>query len=148
MVTALLREISLQAAATASPRIEMIGFAMTDSAHGADRGCEWFRLRLRLKGPLSLRPKLPTVSVIVLAMGLTGCARNPYRRDVNPGQPEARAKPVRTASRLASHPHVHSEARQNVELRVRRPDPLLLVSSSTGAQLRVQASRYQGGGPG
>lgn len=101
---------------------------MTDSAHGADRGCELFRTWLRLNGPLSLRPNLPTISVIVLAIGLAGCARDPYRGEVNPGQQEVRAKPVRMASPLASRPHVRSEARQNVELRVRRPDPALLAS--------------------
>lgn len=127
MVTALLREISLQAAAaTASPRIEMIGVAMTDSLHRADRGCERFPARV-LNCPQSLRPKLPAIAVIVLAMGLAGCARDSSRREVDLDRQQVRAKPVRLASRSASHPRVHPEARQNVELHIRRPDPALLA---------------------
>lgn len=100
---------------------------MTDSAHRADRGCEWFRTRLRPNGPLPLRPGLPTISVIVLAMGLAGCARDPTRSEVNLGRQEVPAKPVRVATRLASRARTHSEPRQRVELRVRKPDPALLT---------------------
>lgn len=126
MVTALLREISLQAAAaTSSPRIEMIGVAMTDSVHCADR--EWRRTRLPPNGWRSPRAKHSAICVIVLAIGLAGCARDPSRREVGQGQQEVRTKPVRLASRSISRAHVHPEARQNVELRVRRPDPALLA---------------------
>jgi hypothetical protein len=124
MIAALLREISLQAAAaTTSPRIETIGVAMTDSAHGADRGCEWCQRRLRLNGRLSLRRTLSAISVIVLAIELAGCARDSARREVNPDQREVRVKAVRPAPR----PRPHPEERQHVELRVRRPDPALLA---------------------
>ena len=129
MVAALLREISLQAAAaTASPRIEMIGVAMTDSLHRADRGCERFPTRVLLSCPLSLRPQLPAIAVIVLAMGLAGCARDSSRREVDLDRQQIRAKPVRLASHVASHARVHPEARQNVELHIRRPDPALLAA--------------------
>jgi hypothetical protein len=124
MLAALLREISLQAAAaTASPRIETIGVAMTDSAYCADRGYEWCRTRLRLNGPLSLRRTLSAISVIVLAIELAGCARDPSRREVNLGRQEVRVKAVRLASRARPH----AEGQQHVDLRVRRPDPALLA---------------------
>lgn len=106
----------------------LIGVAMTDSAHRAGLGCEWFRTRLRPNGPPPSRPRLLTISVIVLAMGLAGCARDASRREVNLGQQQVRAKPVRVASHLASRAHTHSEPRQHVELRVRRPDPALLAA--------------------
>src|SRR5579863_6364386 len=124
MLAALLREISLQAAAaTASPRIETIGVAMTDSAHGADRGCEWCRTRLRFVGPPSLRRTLSAISVIVMAIELAGCARDPSRREVNLGRQEVRAKAVHLASRARPHSEgrPHAEAQQHVDLRVRRP---------------------------
>lgn len=97
--------------------------AMAQPAHGADDCCELVKTQLRLNGPLSLRPKLPTISVIVLAMGLAGCARNPAHRELNPVQREVRATPVRLPSRA----RVHAEERQHVELHVRRPDPALLA---------------------
>lgn len=96
---------------------------MTDSAHGADRSCDWCRTRLRLNGPLSLRRTLLAISVMVLAIELAGCARDSARREANLGRQEVRAKVVR----LASRPRPHPEDRQHADLRVRRPDPALLV---------------------
>jgi hypothetical protein len=96
---------------------------MTDSAHCADRGCERCRTRLRLIDPLSLRRTLSAISVIVLAIELAGCARDPSRREANLGQQEVRTKAVR----LASRPRPRPEGRQHVDLRVRRPDPALLA---------------------
>jgi hypothetical protein len=81
------------------------------------------RTRLRPNGRPAFRPRLPTISVIVLAMGLTGCARNPVHRGLDPVQREVRATPVR----LPSRPRPHAQARQHVELRVRPPDPALLT---------------------
>ena len=107
------------------PRLGMIGMAMVDSVHLADDGYELVTTQLRLNGALSLRPKLLTVSVITLAMGLAGCARDPAHREFNPVQREVRAKPVRLSSRA------HAEPRQSVELRVRRPDPALLAPQPT-----------------
>jgi hypothetical protein len=60
-------------------------------------------------------------------MGLAGCARNPAHRELNPVQREVRAAPIRSPSRA----HVHAETRQHVELRVRRPDPVLLTPQAT-----------------
>jgi hypothetical protein len=127
MIATLLREISLQAAAATSPRIGMIGMAMVDSVPCTDQGCELATTQLRPSGLLPLCPKLPTVAVIVLATGLAGCARDPAHREYNPVQREVRATPVRLASRARAH----TEARQHVELRVRRPDPALLAPQPT-----------------
>jgi hypothetical protein len=100
---------------------------MADSVHCADEVRELATTQLRLNGPLSLRQKLLTVSAIVLAMGLAGCARDPAHREFNPVQREVRAKPVRLYSRARAH----AEPRQHVELRVRRPDPALLAPQPT-----------------
>jgi hypothetical protein len=86
---------------------------------------------LRPNGTLSLRLRLSTISVFALATGLAGCACDPSRREVSLGQQEVRARPVRTASRLASHHDVHPELRQKIELRVRRPSPELLAPQPT-----------------
>lgn len=122
MVATFLREIRLQtAAATTSPCIGMVGRAMADSTNCAGDGCEFSRTRLWPDGSPSLRSKLLTVSVMALAMGLGGCARDPARREMV--QREVRAKPVR----LSSAVRAHAETRQQAELRVRRPDPALLA---------------------
>jgi hypothetical protein len=124
MIIALLREISLQPAAQPTwPRIGMISMAIAHSAHYADGCCELVRTQLRPNGPLSSSPKLLTISVIVLAMGLTGCARNPVHRDLNLVPREVRATPVRLPSRADAH----VQARQHAELHVRSPDPALLA---------------------
>jgi hypothetical protein len=101
----------------------MISMAIAHPAHSADDCCELAKSQLWLNGLLSLPPKLLTISVVVLAMGLCGCARNAAHRDLNPVQREIKATPVRSPSRA----RVHAETRQYAELRVRRPDPALLA---------------------
>jgi len=114
----------------------MISMAIAHPAHCADDCCELAKSRLRRNGRLSLPPKLPTISVIVLALGLAGCARNsahrefsPVHREFNSVQRQIRATRVRSPSRA----RVHTETRQSAELRaaelrVRRPDPVLLAA--------------------
>jgi hypothetical protein len=80
---------------------------------------------VRLNGPPALRPKLLTVAVLALAMGLAGCARDPAPPEMV--QSEVRTKPVRLSSRAPAR----VEARHSVELRVRRPDPALLAPQPT-----------------
>jgi len=75
---------------------------------------------LRLTRLLPLSPKLLTISVVVLATALGGCARNPAH--LNQGQRETTATQVRPPVRARAHP----ETRQSAELRVRRPDSALL----------------------
>ena len=94
---------------------------MADSVRCADDGGEFLRTQLRPDGPLSSRPILLTVSVMALAIGLAGCACEPAPREMV--QREVRAKPVR----LSSPARAHADARQQAELRVRRPDPALLA---------------------
>jgi len=105
--------------------------AIAHRAHCADDGCELAKPQLRLNGLLSLSPKLPAIAVVVLALGLAGCARNPARgdltavhHDLKPVHREVRATPVRLPARA----RVHADTRQPVELRVRRPDPALLAA--------------------
>lgn len=112
--------------------------AIARSAHGAD-GCELAKPRLRLSSPLTLPPSLLAIrlpamsviaSVIVLALGLAGCARDPARgdldarRDFKPAHRLVRATPVRLPPRR----RVHAETPPPAELRVRRPDPALLAA--------------------
>jgi hypothetical protein len=123
----------------------MTSMAIAHPAHCADDCCELAKPRLRLSGLLSLLPKLPTISVVVLALGLAGCARNPAHREFNPAHRELSSvhrefKPVRrefspvrrevraTPVRLPSHSRPNAEIPQPVELRVRRPDPALLAA--------------------
>jgi hypothetical protein len=96
---------------------------MMDPAHGADDCRETATTRLRLNRALRLRPKMPAVPVIVLAMGLAGCAREPAHHELNTAQREVRA------TRVGTPLHARSRAvtRQQAELRVRRPDPALLA---------------------
>ena len=96
--------------------------AITDPAHGADDGCKFARSQLWPNGLLS-PPKLLTVSVVVLAMGTGGCARNAPHPEPNPVQRQIKATPVRPLPRVRAH----VEPLQHAELRVRRPDPLLLA---------------------
>ena len=101
--------------------------AIARPAYCVDDCCELATTQLRLNGLLSLLPKLRTISAVVLAMALAGCARNPAHSELNPVQREVRAAPIRSLSRA----HVHAETRQHAELRVRRPDPALLTPQAT-----------------
>jgi hypothetical protein len=114
--------------------------AIACSAHGADDGSELAKPQLRLSSLPTLAPRLwatrllairlPAVSVIVLALGLGGCARDPARgdldvhRDFKSAHRLVRATPVRVPPRR----RVHAETPPPVELRVRRPDPALLAA--------------------
>jgi hypothetical protein len=118
------RELSLQtAAATCLALNRMISMATAHPAHDADGCCEPTRSQLRLDHLLSLPPKLLTISVIVLAMGMGGCARNGGHSDPNPVQRKVKAPPARSPLSVPAH----AEARKFTELRVRRPDPALLA---------------------
>jgi hypothetical protein len=101
----------------------MISMAIAHPAHCADDCCELEKTQLPLIGLLSLPPKPLTISVVVLALGLAGCARNPAHRELNLVQREVRATPVRSPLRA----RIHAETRQSAQLRVRRPDPALLT---------------------
>jgi hypothetical protein len=101
----------------------MINMAIVHPAHCADDCCVLAKTQFRLNGLLSLRSSPLTISVVVLAVGLAGCARNPAQRDLNPVQREVRTAPVRSPSRA----RVYAERQQHAELRVRRPDPALLT---------------------
>jgi len=96
--------------------------AIAHQAHCADGCCGLAKPRLWLNRLLSLPPKLLTISVVVLATGLGGCARNTAHRDPNPVRRETAATAVRSPVRARAHP----ETRPYAELRVRRPDPALL----------------------
>jgi len=100
----------------------MVGMAIAHQAHCADGCCGLARPQLWLNRLLSLPPKLLTISVVVLATGLGGCARNSAHLD--PGQRETTASPVRSPARARAH----LQTRQYAELRIRRPGPALLVS--------------------
>jgi hypothetical protein len=94
--------------------------AIAGPAHFADNGCESVKTRLRLPGPASLIPKLPTVvSAVFCVLAVAGCARSPVHREYNPVRHEVRAAPVRT--------HRYTEPRRYAEPRIRRPDPTLLA---------------------
>lgn len=97
--------------------------AIAHPAHCAGDCRELVKSRLRLNGLLSLPTRPLTVSVVVLAMGVGGCARNPTHHDLNPVQREIKAAHVRSPARARPH----AETPQHVELRVRRPDPALLA---------------------
>jgi hypothetical protein len=110
----------------------MINMAIVRSAHGADDGCESAKPQLRLSGLLLLSPRLPVISsVVVLALGLAGCARDPARGDLSAlrsdfkrAHREVRAAPVRVPPRR----RVYAETQPPSELRVHRPDPALLAA--------------------
>ena len=100
--------------------------AIARGAHCAEDGRESAKTQPRFNGRSSSAPKLRTVFVIVCAIGITGCARNPAQRELevaNPPQRVVRAVPVRLPARV----RVHSKERQQAELQVRRPDPALLT---------------------
>ena len=97
--------------------------AIAHPAHDAGDCCEPTRSRLRLDRLSSLPPKLLTIPVVVLAMGIGGCARNGGHSDPSMVQRNVKAAPAR--SPLSSRPH--AEERKLTELRVRRPDPALLA---------------------
>lgn len=109
--------------------------AIARPAHGADDGYALAKPQLRLSSLLSLAPKLPAISIVVLivvlALGLGGCARDPARgelsaahRDFKPAHREVRATPVRQPPRR----RVYAETQPPAELRVVRPDPALLTA--------------------
>ena len=93
--------------------------AMADSARCTDGRPA--RTQSPFDGPRSWRGKPLAISVIVLAVALSGCARNPDHRSLV--QRETRATPARLS--LRARPH--AEPKRNVELHVRRPDPALLA---------------------
>jgi hypothetical protein len=97
----------------------MVSMAVAHQTRCADGCCGSAEPQLRLNRLSSLPAKLLTFSVIVLATGLGGCARN---LDPNPVRRETAATAVRSPVRARAHP----ETRQYAELRVRRPDPALL----------------------
>jgi hypothetical protein len=100
----------------------MINMAIAHVAHDAGVCCEPTRSQLRLDRLLSPRPKLLTILVVVLTMGLGGCARNGGHYDPNPVQRKVKTSPVRSPVRARAP----AEAEKFSELRVRRPDPSLL----------------------
>ena len=115
--------------------------AIAHQAHCAEDCRQWAKPRSRLSGPLSLSPKRPAISVVVLALALAGCARNPARTELNPVHHEfkrvhreVRATPVRLPSRARVRTELPQPAAPQpaapppVELRVRRPDPALLTA--------------------
>jgi len=96
--------------------------AIADPAHGADDGCKFAGLQVWPGGLLSSR-KLLTVSVLVLAMGAGGCARNAPHAEPNPVQRQIKSAPGHSLPRVRAH----VEPRPHAELSVRRPDPALLT---------------------
>jgi hypothetical protein len=115
--------LSLQTAAATSLALNrMISMAIAHQAHCADVCRGLARSQPWTSRLLPLSPKLLAISVVVLATGLGGCARNTAHRDPNPVAREAKAPPVRSPVRARAHP----ETRQNAELLVRRPDAALL----------------------
>jgi hypothetical protein len=102
----------------------MISMAIAHPAHDAGGCCcEPTGSQLWLDRLSSLPPKLLTISVVVLAMGMGGCARNAGHYEPNPVQRKVKATPVRSPVRAPAH----TEAEKYSELRVRRPDPELLT---------------------
>jgi hypothetical protein len=109
----------------------MISMAIARPAHCADDGSELAKPQSRLSSLLSLAPKLSAISVVVLALGLAGCARDPARgeltaahRDFKRAHREVSATPVRLPPRR----RVYAETPPPAELRVHRPDPALLAA--------------------
>jgi hypothetical protein len=120
--------------------------AIAKPAYWADDYRESAKTQLRLNSPSSLA-LLRTILVVVCAIGVTGCARNPVQRELEVRKPPQRV--VRVA-RAPARVRVHSEGQQSrssraaaqlpgragvdvpeesqqAELRARRPDPALLV---------------------
>jgi hypothetical protein len=116
----LLRDISLRCAPQlASFQTGMMSMAIAGPAHDADKCCESAKTRLRLPCRASFIPNRLTLSVVVCAMALAGCARDPARHESVAVQHEARAAPVRT--------HKYTSLHRYAELRVHRADPALLA---------------------
>jgi len=91
------------------------------AAQMADDGRELARTALRLKRSL--------ISVIVLAIGLAGCAREPAHRELNLTQREVKAtREVKAFHvRVPMHARVKTKPPQHAESSVQRPDPALLA---------------------
>jgi hypothetical protein len=109
----------------------MINMAIARSAHSADDGHELTKPQLRLSSLLPLAPRLPVISVVVLALGLAGCARDPARGDLSAAHSDikrARREVRPTPVRLPPRRRVYAETQPPAELRVRRPDPALLAA--------------------
>jgi hypothetical protein len=103
--------------------------AVASAAQCADDGRKTAKPQLHPIGLSAWAPRFPTIFVVVCAMGVTGCARNPAPRDLevrNPPQRVVRVVPVAPV-RVAARVHVRSEQRHQTELHVRRPDPALLA---------------------
>jgi hypothetical protein len=78
--------------------------------------------QLHTASPGSLAPRLLTICVILCAMSVAGCARNPAQREVNVARNEGKAAPIRASVRTRRH----SAQYRYAEPRIRRPDPALL----------------------
>jgi hypothetical protein len=113
----------------------MIKMTIVRPAHGGADGCELAKPQSRLSSLLRLSPRLPAnsavLSVVVLALALGGCARDPARGDLSAVHSdfkrvhrEVRATPVRLLPRR----RVYAETQPPAELRVHRPDPALLAA--------------------
>jgi hypothetical protein len=109
----------------------LINMAIARLAHSEDDGCELAKPQPRLSGLLSSASRLPVISIVVLTLGLAGCARDPLRGDLSPAHSdfkrahrEVRATPVRWPARR----RIYSEAEPPAEVRVHRPDPALLTA--------------------
>jgi hypothetical protein len=98
--------------------------AIARPTHCADDCRKSEKKRLRLNGLLSLAP-LPIIFVVICAIGVTGCARNPDRRDLGVRSPTHRVEAATV--RVPARAHAHFKERQHAELRVRWPDPALLA---------------------
>jgi len=102
--------------------------AIADPAHCADGAREFAKAeprRIRLPSPAS---GLASASVIVAAMTLTACARNPAQHELNPVQREAG---VAAFCKPARHRIVYAAAPRRTEPRMSRPDPALLEPQTT-----------------
>jgi len=112
-----------RAAATCLALNRMMSMAIAHPAHDAGGCCGLNRSQLWLDRLLSWSPKLLAISVVFLAMGIGGCARNTAHVDTNPARRKVKVAPVR--SPLSAR--AHTEPPKLTELRVRRPDPDLLA---------------------
>lgn len=68
-------------------------------------------------------PKFLAVCVILCSLSFAGCARNPAQREVSPATHEAKAPPLRAATR----PRPRPVSVRYVEPNIRRPAPALLT---------------------
>ena len=76
----------------------------------------------RHAGLRSFAPKLLSACVVLCAVSLAGCARNPAQREAAPALHEGKAPPLRAPVRARRH----SEPYRYAEPKIRRPDPALL----------------------